>query len=149
MTPRFHVPEGLSCLAVMLFGVARRGAGAHRDSWLAAPEFACSSHDPQSASKLTDEGLATRTVCRADGSAIYDVEVRELVATPGKDCKDVNLNGGALLEVRSGSGLARVAGRTQELRRGSTLELDDGTLVTLEATGNAPIVLRAHVVRAR
>ena len=98
---------------------------------------------------LPSSGRETQhAVYRADSSAIYDVEVRELVATPGR-IAGLKLNGNALLEVCSGRGLAIVSGQARELHRGSTLEVDNGALFTLAATGGAPVVLRAHVVRAR
>lgn len=90
-------------------------------------------------------GLFARTVYSADSGAGYRVEVRDLLVGPGQKASG-SLPGAAVLEIRSGAGTMTVAGRTQELRTGSTLSLPDGQAFAIQNTGAGALTIRVHLL---
>ena len=72
-------------------------------------------------------GLLARTRFVAPTSADRRVELWDLLVGPGKRSAPATLPGGAVLEVRGGSGRITVGDKDQELRTGATLAVPDGT----------------------
>ena len=92
-------------------------------------------------------GLLARTRFVAPATAERRVELWDLLVGPGKRSAPVTLPGGAVLEVRGGSGRITIGDKHQELRTGTTLSVADGTSFQLaNARNDLGLSIRATVV---
>lgn len=140
-------------LGVFVQGCAQLGAKDEGGKALLPPpggDIKYSSYRPEHAFEIVSEGYAVRTVYRSDDVGPYEVEVCDFIAAPGKGRKAIQLDGAAVLEVRSGAGMV-TAGDTkhEDVHSGSLVSIDDGQTIAIEATGAEPLVLRAYLVRSR
>ena len=63
---------------------------------------------------------------------------------PRQKTLQVSLPGPAIFEIRGGAGLI-AAGKSTEVRVGSTLAVPEGEVFTIESKGNTAITLRVHL----
>ncbi len=92
-------------------------------------------------------GLLARTRFVAPATADRRVELWDLLVGPGQRSAPATLPGGAVLEVRGGSGRITIADKDQELRTGATLSVADGTSFRLvNARNDLGLSIRATVV---
>jgi hypothetical protein len=113
---------------------------------------------PENPFRQERPGLMTRAVfdtgeaaeAAEAAPAELTIEVRELLVGPRQSAIGFELgDAGAVLEVRTGVGVAVVAGERIELATGSTFALSAGQTIDLENTGEGALALRALVVHAR
>ena len=107
-----------------------------------------SDYQPEKAFSQISPGLATRTVFVVEPTArdSYHVEVQDVIVAPGKEAS-IPLQGAATFDVRRGSGSATIGARSHELGTGSTFAVPEGEPLKIAAKGDAPMTLRAYVVR--
>lgn len=107
-----------------------------------------SDYQPEKGFTQISPGVATRTVFVVEPTAKdpYHVEVQDVIVAPGKE-GSIPLQGAATFEVRGGGGTATIGARSQELGTGSTFAVPEGDPLKIAAKGDAPMTLRAYVVR--
>jgi mannose-6-phosphate isomerase-like protein (cupin superfamily) len=107
-----------------------------------------SDYQPEKAFSQISPGLATRTVFVVEPTAkdSYHVEVQDVIVAPGKEAS-IPLQGAATFEVTDGGGSATIGARSHELGTGSTFAVPEGEPLKIAAKGDAPMTLRAYVVR--
>jgi mannose-6-phosphate isomerase-like protein (cupin superfamily) len=94
-------------------------------------------------------GLLARTRFVAPATADRRVELWDLLVGPGQRSAAATLPGGAVLEVRGGSGRISIGEREQELRAGATLAVADGASFRLvNARNDLGLSIRATVIIA-
>jgi mannose-6-phosphate isomerase-like protein (cupin superfamily) len=69
-----------------------------------------------------------------------------VIVAPGKEAS-IPLQGAATFEVTGGGGSATIGARSHELGTGSTFAVPEGEPLKIAAKGDAPMTLRAYVVR--
>ncbi|MEA2338067.1 MAG: hypothetical protein QOE82_2074 [Thermoanaerobaculia bacterium] len=95
-------------------------------------------------------GLLARTVYTSDVNGRFRMEVWNLLIGPGKHTAPFRLPGGAVLDVRGGSGNVVISGKEQRFRVGTTMRADDGSeIVLVNASPDSPMTIRAVIVVAR
>src|SRR5229473_5249580 len=108
-----------------------RSSGSHRATILALvvfalaaqPAWAPARQEPRGILRQYAPGLLVRTSYVAESSAAYRVEIWDLVVGPGKTSAAVKLPGGAVLEVRAGSGTVVIQGKRREFRPGAVFTI--------------------------
>ena len=89
-------------------------------------------------------GLLARVNYQADAEGRWRVAIWDLLVGPGRTSDAVKLPGGAVVEVRAGSGRAIVDGNPREIAGGVTFAVDEGSSLTL-ANGNTEVALALRV----
>jgi hypothetical protein len=92
-----------------------------------------------------EEGVFERTDFTASSLKGYDVEVRDFLVSPERPKAPVPLPGAALLEVRQGSGTAKVHGKEIALRPGVVFMVGRGEPLFVTAS-DEPLALRTWIV---
>ena len=140
-------------LVVGLQGACRGGGGASGTGPLPSPpppdQMKLSNVEPQKGYTQVSPGLATRTVYTVEPTAKdpYHVDVQDILVAPGREAVAVPLQGAATFEVRSGNGTVAIGDRGgQEVGNGSTFSVSEGEQLKVAAK-DAPLSLRAYVVR--
>ena len=140
-------------LVVGIQGACRGGGGASGTGPLPSPpppdQMKLSNVEPQKGYTQVSPGLATRTVYTVEPTAKdpYHVDVQDFLVAPGRDAVAVPLQGAATLEVRNGNGTVSIGDRGgQEVGNGSTFSVSEGEQLKIVAK-DAPLTLRAYVVR--
>jgi hypothetical protein len=107
-----------------------------------------SDYHPEKAFSQISSELATRAVFAVEPTAKdpYHVEVQDVIVAPGKEAS-IPVQGAATFEVRAGGGSATIGARSHELGTGSTFIVPEGEPLKIVAKGDAPMTLRAYVVR--
>ena len=143
----------LALLLVVGLQTACRGGGASGTGPLPSPpppdQMKLSNVEPQKGYTQVSPGLATRTVYTVEPTAKdpYHVDVQDFLVAPGRDAVTVPLQGAATFEVREGNGTVAIADRGgQEVGNGSTFSVSEGEQLKVAAK-DAPLTLRAYVVR--
>ena len=77
-------------------------------------------------------GLLARTIYKAEGTGDLDVEIWEMLVGPGKKSEPAKLPGAGVAEVRSGTGVATVGEKREELKSGSGFSIPEGATFQLE-----------------
>src|SRR5215470_8153837 len=108
-----------------------------------------SSYEPAHPYRQLVPGILSRKIFDAPGSAEYAVEALDLLIAPGQRASNVALPGGAVLEVRSGSGVVTSGGKRQDVKTGSTFAVSQGASFEVENTDDMPLTFRAVVITAR
>jgi hypothetical protein len=90
-------------------------------------------------------GLMARTLYSAPSGAGYRVEVWDLMVGPGRTADSVSLPGGAVFEVRNGSGVLRTGVKPQDITLGATFSISEGSAFRLENRSDLPLVMRVHL----
>jgi hypothetical protein len=92
-------------------------------------------------------GLLARTTYAADSTGPYRVEIWDLVVGPGMRSATTALPGGAVFEVRTGSGRIEIERNRQELRQGETLAVAQGAPFSLvNGRNDLQLAIRAVVI---
>ena len=143
----------LALLLVAGFQGACRGGGASGTGPLPSPpppdQMKLSNVEPEKGYTQVSPGLATRTVYTVEPTAKdpYHVDVLDILVAQGRDAVVVPLQGAATCEVRDGNGTVSIGDRGgQEVGNGSTFSVSEGEQLKVAAK-DAPITLRAYVVR--
>ena len=107
-----------------------------------------SDYQPQKGFTQVSPGLATRSVFVVEptGKDPYHVEVLDMVVTPANEVS-IPLQGAGIVEVRTGTGTATIGQRAQEIGTGSTFSVVEGEALKIAAKGEAPLALRAYVIK--
>lgn len=96
------------------------------------------------------DGLLARTVYVSEDDGPVRVEIWDLLVGPGRRTVPFQLPGGAVLEIRSGTGTAMVSGKEQRIRLGTSVRADDGSqIVLINADSETLLAVRAIVIAAR
>ena len=77
-------------------------------------------------------GLLARTIYKAEGTGDLDVEIWEMLVGPGKKSEPAKLPGAGVAEVRSGTGVATVGEKREELKSGTGFSIPEGATFQLE-----------------
>jgi hypothetical protein len=77
-------------------------------------------------------GLMARTIYKAEGTGDLDVEIWEMLVGPGKKSEPAKLPGAGVAEVRSGTGVATVGEKREELKSGTGFSIPEGATFQLE-----------------
>jgi hypothetical protein len=140
-------------LVVGIQGACRGGGGASGTGPLPSPpppdQMKLSNVEPQKGYTQVSPGLATRTVYTVEPTAKdpYHVDVQDFLVAPGREAIAVPLQGAATFEVRSGNGTVAIGDRGgQDVGNGSTFSVSEGEQLKVAAK-DAPLTLRAYVVR--
>jgi len=95
-------------------------------------------------------GLLARKAYTADPVGKYSVELWDLLVGPGMKNEGATLPGGAVIEVRSGSGDAVIDGKSQKIKIGSVFSVAEGVKFSLiNSDKENPLSMRAVVIRTR
>lgn len=89
-------------------------------------------HEPQNPYQQYAPGLLARTVYKAEPTERFAVEMWDLLVGPGKKSEAASLPGGAVFEVRSGTGVITVGGQRRDIKIGATFNVDEGASFQLE-----------------
>lgn len=151
----------LGCVTVLLPLVACASAE-QKSLGQSAPRIGPPPSSPTSLSETSSgqeyaesaPGVLTRSVFNnaAELSAVaggLSIEVRDLLVGPGKQTQSFSLPGGAVLETRSGNGIARVGAEAHNLETGTTLAVAEGSSFSLENADETPLNIRAFIISAR
>ncbi len=92
-------------------------------------------------------GVASRTAFETATGAGYHLTVADLVVAPSEQPRLIPLVGAAVVEVRSGTGLVTVGGKTTPASPGTMFAVSEGEGLGVQARG-APMTLHVHVYRA-
>ena len=94
-------------------------------------------------------GLMARPVYKAEQTGDLEVEVWELLVGPGKKSEPAKLPGAAVAEVRSGTGVATIGEKRQELKSGTGFSIPEGANLQLENTSQEDgLALRVVLIRS-
>lgn len=118
-----------------------------------------SDYEPDNPYEPWGEGVAKRTTFTAPSGEGYIVEVRDYLVSPKYPKALVHIEGGAVLEVRQGSGVATVVkepegveevgeepvGEAVELYPGATFTMDAGKTLYITAS-TEPLSMRSWIV---
>jgi len=143
----------LSILSTVGFQAGCRGSGSNAGGPLPSPspseQIKASDYQPQNSFAEISPGLSTRTVFVVEPTAKnpYHVDVLDILIAPDQQAVQVPLSGAGVFEVRTGSGMATIGQKSQELSVGSTFSVSDGEVLKIEARRDGPITLRAYVVK--
>jgi hypothetical protein len=92
-------------------------------------------------------GLLARVNYQTDSPSGYRIELWDLLVGPAKTSEPVKLPGGAVVEVRSGSGRALVDGQAREITGGATFVVHQGSSLALtNSRDDLALALRATVI---
>jgi hypothetical protein len=95
-------------------------------------------------------GLLAQTAYVADADGPFAVELWDLIVGPGQRSEPATLPGGAVFEIRSGTGRVTVAGQDREAPMGATFSIPEGQPFTVvNGSADQALTIRATVVRAR
>ena len=140
-------------LVVGLQGACRSSGGSSGTGPLPSPpppeQLKMADYEPQRGYTQVSPGLATRTVYTVEPTAKdpYHVDVQDILVAPGRDAVNVPLSGAATFEVRSGNGTVTIGAQGgQSVGNGSTFSVSEGDQLKIAAK-DAPLTLRAYVVR--
>jgi hypothetical protein len=89
-------------------------------------------------------GLLARVNYQAEVAGRYRAALWDLLVGPGKTSEPVKLPGGAVIEVRSGSGRAVIDSQARQISGGTTFIVDEGSSLAL-ANGNNDLALALRV----
>jgi hypothetical protein len=89
-------------------------------------------------------GLLARVNYQSDAEGRWRVAIWDLLVGPGKTSDAVRLPGGAVIEVRGGSGRAIIDGKPREISGGTTFAVDEGSSLAL-ANGSTELALALRV----
>lgn len=97
------------------------------------------------------EGILTRTLLTTPEEATADiaVEIRDLLIPPNQQVAVQAAADSALYEVLTGAGVVTISGKAQEVSSGAMFLVPQGESLTIQSRGADPIVLRAHIIKAR
>jgi hypothetical protein len=73
--------------------------------------------------------------------------VRDVEIAPGK-ASDFTFPGATILEIRSGKGTGRVAGKSRDIAAGGLMAQSQGDTITLVNSGGVPLSVRVYVIGA-
>src|SRR5829696_170715 len=107
-----------------------------------------SDYQPQKGFTQVSPGLVARSVFVVEPTTKdpYHVEVLDMIVTPANEVS-IPLQGAAIVEVRTGTGTATIGQRAQEIGTGSTFSIAEGEPLKIAAKGEAPLALRAYVIK--
>jgi len=92
-------------------------------------------------------GLLARTTYAADSTGPYRVEIWDLVVGPGMRSAPAALPGGAVFEVRAGSGQIEIERKRQELAQGAAVAVAQGVHFSLvNGRKDLQLAIRAVVI---
>lgn len=95
-------------------------------------------------------GLMARTIYKAEQTGDLEVEIWELLVGPGKKSEPAKLPGGAVAEVRSGTGVVTMADKRRDLKSGIGFSIDDGETFQFEnSSQEESLALRVVLIRSR
>ena len=116
-------------------------------------EIEYSEYEPETPHKEIAPGLLSQTAFDADGDTAartrYQVEARNLLVGPGKSTEAATLPGGAVFEVRSGTGSVTIGENSQEITTGATFAVSKGESFRLANSSEMGLALRVYVIRLR
>jgi hypothetical protein len=116
---------------------------------VAAETKELSTYQPAKPYAALNNGVLARTVFQTDGPAGYHVDVQDWQVPAGKQADGSSLAGGAIVEVRSGTGSLQSGGQKNDLALGAVTSIPQGQAFTIANTGQVPLILRLYVVSAR
>jgi gentisate 1,2-dioxygenase len=94
-------------------------------------------------------GLMARTVYKAEQTGDFEVEIWELLVGPGKKSEAAKVPGGAIAEVRSGTGVVTIGEKRRDLKSGTGFSIDDGEAFQFENTSQEEgLALRLVLIRS-
>lgn len=92
-------------------------------------------------------GLLARVNYQTDSTGGYRIELWDLLVGPAKTSEPVKLPGGAVVEVRSGSGRAVIDGQAREITGGATFVVHQGSsLVLTNGRDDLALALRVTLI---
>jgi len=92
-------------------------------------------------------GLLARVNYQVDSSGPYRIALWDLLVGPGKASEPIKLPGGAVVEVRSGSGRAIIDGKVREVAGGVTFVVHQGSSLALtNGRNDLALALRVTLV---
>lgn len=106
-----------------------------------------SDYEPDHPYEPWGEGVAGRSMFFTPSDEGYTVEVRDYLVSPRNPESFVRLDGAAVLEVRQGSGAAKVDGEKILLSPGTVFTVDTGKKLYVTAN-EEPLALRTWIVSA-
>jgi hypothetical protein len=77
-------------------------------------------------------GLMARTIYKAEQTGDLDIEIWEMLVGPGKKSEPARLPGAGVAEVRSGTGVATIGEKREELKSGTGFSIPEGATVQFE-----------------
>jgi hypothetical protein len=77
-------------------------------------------------------GLLARTIYKAEQTDDLDIDIWELLVGPGMKSEAAKLPGAAVAEVRSGTGVATIGGKSQDLKSGAGFSIPDDEAFQVE-----------------
>src|SRR5882672_4540784 len=88
-------------------------------------------------------GVSARSTYRTAATAGLRVEVRDVEVAPGKTA-DLAFPGATILEIRSGKGSGRVAGKSRDIAAGGVMSQSQGDTITLANSAGVPLTVRVY-----
>ena len=95
-------------------------------------------------------GLLARTVYRTDENPRFTVEIWDLLVGPGKKSDPATLPGGAIFEVRAGSGVINAGDNSRDVKLGATMAIEDGQSFQIQnGSADSALSIRAVIIQGR
>jgi len=94
-------------------------------------------------------GLMARPIYKAEQTGDLEIQIWELLVGPGKKSEPAKLPGAGVAEVRSGTGVATIGDKRQELKSGTGFSIPEGESFQLEnASQDEGLALRVVLIRS-
>jgi hypothetical protein len=94
-------------------------------------------------------GLLARTIYKAEQTDELEIDIWELLVGPGRKSEAAKLPGAAVAEVRSGTGLVTIGGKSQDLKSGAGFSISDGEAFQVEnRSKEEELSLRVVLIRS-
>jgi hypothetical protein len=95
-------------------------------------------------------GIVRRKVFVAYAQSSFLVEIWDMMAALGRKFEKINFPGAVVFEVRTGSGRFIVDGKSYDVKTGSTLLLNEGSVLEIDTQqAQKPFNFRAVVITTR
>lgn len=105
-----------------------------------------SSYQPKNPYSQLAPGLLSRKLYETAAPKGTRVEVSDLLVGPRQHSASVTLSGTAVVEVKSGEGIARLDGKVQKLQLGTTFTIPQGASLVLENDTEVPLAMQVHLI---
>ena len=90
-----------------------------------------------------------RPIYKAEQTGDLEIQIWELLVGPGKKSEPAKLPGAGVAEVRSGTGVATIGDKRQELKSGTGFSIPEGESFQLEnASQDEGLALRVVLIRS-
>ncbi len=107
-----------------------------------------SPYQPKNPYAQVSDNLLERQILEVAGPQGTTIKILDLYVPPTRTAQNVSLPGAAVLDVKNGEGKLVLMGNPMNLSFGTTGSVPQGTVFSVQNTGQSPLIIRARVIVA-